>query len=222
MTLSELIESVQDAIQDDGYTSTVLTTLINRTIKKIARGVAMPGKYSLSPPLPSLYTAGDVETTATGIISLPPDYSRPANMVVDSDGKLITIKDSFRDFIKVYGRELNAGSPYICTFYGKRLFFRDVPAAAETLTVHYYKNPEPLEDDADEPEDIPEELQDELIVSDVAGYIYNLIEDGMDGQKVNTQNYLNRFNAGLFALELLLGEDGEPIEYDDDSAGYIP
>ena len=87
--------------------------------------------------------------------------------------------------------------------------------------MHYYQNPTDLADDADEPEDIPEELHEKLIVSDVARYIYNLIEDGMDGQKVNTQNYLNLFKEGIFELELFLGEDGEPIEYDGDAMGYI-
>ena len=221
MTLSELIESVQDAIQDSGYTSTVITTMINRAIQKIARGVAMPGKYSLSPPLPSLYTTGDVETASTGIIAMPSDYCRPANLVVNSDDEALTIQSSFQKFVKTYGRELIAGDPYVCAFYGKRLFFRDVPAAAVTLTVHYYQNPTALSADTDEPSDIPEELHGKLIVSDVAREIYNLIEDGMDAQKVNTQNYVNRFNEGLFRLELLIGEDGEPVEYDGDAMGYI-
>ena len=222
MTFSDLVEDIKNCAQGSGYTDTEIKTRINRLIKRIARGVPVPGKFCLTPPLPSLYTTGTVATVpGSGIADLPSDYSRHASHVEDSDGEEITVNPSFVNFTKKYGGTISAGDVVEVAFVGNRIAYRDSPSVSENLTVHYYTEPDELTADSDEPDCIPEGLHDTLIVSGVAKDIFDRIEDGMEGAKVNTSRHVNIYNQALEALEIELGEDGEPDEYDDDSGGYI-
>jgi hypothetical protein len=116
--------------------------------------------------------------------------------------------------------EQSAGSVYVCCVNGKRLLYRDIPAAAETLTVHYYKAPDVLVDDDDIPVDIPEHLRRKLIVSHVLMGIYSEIELHVNGRRINTEYYENRFNEGLTELIEMFPQDKVP-EYYEDANDYI-
>jgi hypothetical protein len=97
---------------------------------------------------------------------------------------------------------------------GKRLIYRDVPAVAATLTVHYYEAPDDLDDDTDEPTWVPEHLHRKLYVAYVCKEIFNKIEDGVEGRKINTEYYMSEFASGLLALEEAIGVDKDPDHYD--------
>lgn len=221
MEFSDLVSAVEKEIQDTSYTSDMIKSRINEAVLVIATGVFLPGKYEKSPPLPDLYTSGDIETTvSSGITDLPDDFNRDVIQVLNSDNDEIPINPSAKKFLHL-NTDQDAGAVERCATMGKRLLYRGIPSAAETLTIHYYKNPETLEDDTDEPTEIPLTLHRELIVGHVCKKIYNEIEDGIEDPKTNTKHYEGVFQQGLLDLDLEIGTDEDP-DYYDNQTDYCP
>ena len=93
MNLESLVAAIEDIIQDTEYTEDMIVTMINEAVLKVATGDILPGKYQISPPLPDLYSTGDVLTVlGTGYLSLPADFNRDLFMVVDSSGDPVKIE----------------------------------------------------------------------------------------------------------------------------------
>jgi len=53
----------------------------------------------------------------------------------------------------------------------------------------YYLNPSFLEEDTDIPTDFPEYLHRKLFVNGAVYFIYDQIEEEVEGKKINTTNY---------------------------------
>lgn len=216
MRLSELISKVQSVVQDGAWTDVQITTLLNQGYLRVASGQMIAGKYQLTPPLPFLYTVSTVNTNLnSGVVELPDDFNRELVLVVNADDEKIKIINSFIEFTQNYGRALNAGKVFVCSRHGKNLLYRDIPETAETLTVHYYVVPELMSSSSSEPEAIPESLQESLLVSFACKEIFAQIEDGIEGQKINTAYWLNQWNQALYELEIVVGVDGSADHYQD-------
>jgi len=217
MTFAELIADVQNIIQDSSYSETTIKSLLNRALLVVASGVILPGKFQSSPPLPDLYNVDTVDTvTSSAVCDLPTDFNRDLMQVLNSDSDIIPIAVSFRKFLMQYP-EQNAGAVYRVARNGSKLLYRDIPAVAETLTVHYYKAPDTMVSDVDEPDGVPVILHRPLLVGYTCGQIFNEIEDGIEGQKINTAAWNQQFQQGLVDLEITLGFDDEP-----DYMDYFP
>jgi hypothetical protein len=197
--------------------------VINRGIQTVCAGVLLPGKYEISPPLPDLYAVDEIDTTpGEGVVSLPDDFGRNLVMVVNDLGEEIRIEKSFLKFLKKNTSQ-ETGSIRICSVQGKRLLYRDVPSAAETLELHYYAKPDALEDEEDTPDYIPEGLHHDLLVGFACKEIFKLLEDGISGPTINTDKWTGVYHAGVHELGLFIGEDGEAFNVGDDleSGDYI-
>lgn len=218
MKLSEIITEIQAVIQDDFWTTAKVAPVVNRGLNVVASGIILPDRYQLTPPLPDLYTTGTIETVVgSGVCPLPEDFNRDLIQVVNSGGEGISIVPSFKKFLAAHP-DKPTGSVWTCSRHGKKLLYRDLPAEAETLDVHYYCNPPTLacnEDDDDEPTCIPDNLHYPLLVGYGCSQIFNLIEDGIEGKKVNTAMWNQVFIQGLLDLEIHIGFDAEPDYYDD-------
>lgn len=209
MTLAELKAAIQSIVDDDDFNGD-LTAMINEAILKVATGDMLPGRYELTPPLPDLYATSTVDTVVgAGITDLPTDYNRGLFQVVNSDDDNIYINPSFKGFLKRY-TEIETGDVFGVAVHGSRLLYRDTPATAETLIIHYYEKPTTLSGDSDEPTCIPGHLQRKLIVHQVCKEIYDQIEDGIEGQKINTAHHERMYQQGLMDLELWAGAEKEP------------
>jgi len=64
--------------------------------------------------------------------------------------------------------------------------------------------------DADVPDVVPVQLHQPLLVGWVCAHIFNQIEDGIEGQKVNTAMWNSQFQQGLVDLDIVVGFDAEP------------
>ena len=209
MNLTQLTAAISKIIQDDDYDHEIADR-INEAVLKIATGDMLPGRYELSPPLPDLYTTATVDTVVgAGIADLPDDFNRDLFQVVNSDEETITIEPSFKQFLKRY-TEISTGDVFKVAAHGSKLLYRDVPAEAETLTVHYYKAPTELSDSTDTPSCIPAHLHRKLIVSHVCKDIFDEIEDGLDDPKINTQHHEKVYAQGLLELEVWAEAEKEP------------
>lgn len=217
MNLAELIADVQSIVQDGYWTETTIKDLLNKALLVVASGVILPGKYQLSPALPDLYTTDTVDTIVGGeICDLPEDFNRDLVQVVNSRYESIPIEPSFKKFLKK-NPEQNSGSVRTVARHGSRLLYRDIPSEAETLTVHYYEAPKKMALVADTPGCVPVQLHRPLLVGYVCAQIFNEIEDGIEGQKVNTVRWNNEFQQGLLDLEIIVGHDDDPDYYGDES-----
>jgi len=216
MNLGQIISEIEDAVQDETYLSGTIQTMINEAVLTIATGLPTPGRYEeTTPPLPSLYTTDTVDTTlSSGIADLPTTFNRDVIQVLNSDSKEIPIIKSFQKFLK-NNPEQNAGDVIKCAVSGGRIFYREIPAAAETLTLHFYEAPATLALNTDIPSCIPIHLHRPLIVGYVCREIFNKIELGMAGPKVDTANYSRIFDKGLLDLADYYPHDGVSEYYED-------
>jgi len=210
MTLEELTAAVADVVQDPAWDSDRIAAILNRGYRTVATGVLQPGKYQLTPPLPELYTVDTIVTEAgSGICDLPDDFNRNVVQVGTLSGEAIPVEPSFVKFLKD-NPGTDTGSIHTCAVHGNRLLYRDIPSAAETLTIHYYRVPDMMADDDDEPVGIPEQLRYPLLVGFACAHIFSLIEDGLDGNRANTNYWKQEYTQGLLDMELVLGFDGHP------------
>lgn len=216
MTRAELIADIQSVVQDGAWTSAKIAALLNAALMRIAIGQMIPGKHQITPPLPDLYTVDTVNTvTGSGSCDLPDDFNRGLTMVVDSGGNEIRIEPSFTKFLQRYGKVVSEGSVYVCSRSGKTLLYRDSPSTAETLTVHYYCDPTLMTTDSMSPDCIPDHLQWALLGGYTCMKIFEQIEDGIEGAKINTAYWTREFQQGLLELETAIGIDGSPEIYED-------
>ncbi|MCK4817747.1 hypothetical protein KA005_18400 [bacterium] len=222
-TLSQLTSAIESVIQDDSYDD--LTDRINDAIDNMAGGIRMPDG-STSPTLPDLYTAITVVTTVEAYANLPANYQRGVFYVVDSSGDRITPVDggnyySFMLFLnQCHKKDLTeTGQVTRVCVKGRKIYYQGIPSTPVNLTVSYFKTPDTLVSENDEPEGIPTHLQMRLIKHYVCKEIFGEgLEDGAEARGVGTNYHTNKFFEAMVDLIDFIGIDAEP-EYcggDDD------
>lgn len=213
-------DGTQGIIQDDSYYSGI-TTRINDAVEAIAAGVRMPDG-SMSPPLPDLYATDTVATSTTlPYVSLPTDYQRHVFMVADDNSdQLYPPKGGgyydFAMFLRQASHKdlTQSGSVSVVCVKGSSLYYQGIPSAAETLTVHYYREPDAMVDGTDAPDGIPGHLQTRLIKHYVAKEIFGEgIEDGDDSRGTGFKYHTAKFYEAMNDLIDFIGIDAEPQYY---------
>lgn len=203
-TLAELKAFVQRIIQDSSFDDDIVTYL-NQAQLEIAGGMQSALGDWITPPLPELLTIDTVTTsTEAAYVSMPDDFQRTLQFAASSTGAEIDIEDSFIAFSETYPLLDQSGSITSVIEKGNNFYYQGIPSESESVTIHYYKYPTDMVDDADEPDGIPKHLQRSLLVNHACWKIFELIEDGMEGPGVNTQRYMELFYAALKTLELTI------------------
>lgn len=98
-----------------------------------------------------------------------------------------------------------SGPVHIVALEGTTIYYQGIPSEATTYPILYVTNPELLVKSRDAvPDYIPVHLQRGLFVHFAASRLFNIIEDGIEGEKVNTnaqmylhQTYLDQFLAHI-------------------------
>lgn len=209
MNLSELVEAVVKVVQDDDFDEEYIVKLLNRGMLRIAGGMKRPDSFTLTQPLPDLYTVATIATvTTTNHVALPVNYQRALVLACNSTGSEIGIHDSFHEFSKIYPLGSYPGAVYNIGVKGRSLYYYGVPSVAETITIHYHRYPEEMSSDNDEPDGLPPEFHHSLLVNFSCAEIERLKEDGIDGNEFNTKRYSDLFQLGLLELDASLPADG--------------
>lgn len=219
-TVNTLTARIRRIIQDDYYTSADILALLNQGQREVAGGVTYDLRLPPTPPLPDLLTQANVSASAsTAYVALPSDFHRNLFHVVDSDDWIKEINHSWIDFLKSYPGLDESGTVAQVCVRGNRLYFQ--PRQNTTLTIHYNRRPTDMSASDDEPDGIPWHLQERVLVSYVCRELFDEIEDGIEGQKVNFQKWNATFEASMAELYRYLGPpDGEP-DFTDDDEDYI-
>jgi hypothetical protein len=99
---------------------------------------------------------------------------------------------------------------------GTVLHYRRLPIDPQDLDLTYYAKPEPLTaSESSKPICIPEPLHYQLLVNLVLWDLYSEIEDGIEGQKVNTEYHAGQFATAMQTLmsEAYYPDASQPRRY---------
>lgn len=199
-----------DILVDNPAITSLLGDFINQGVSEIAGGIPSlldgienPLPNSLTPPLPELFTIGTVTTSTTAAyVAMPTNFQRDLQFAVSSTGSEIDISHSFIEFAETYPLLNKSGRISEVVEHGKKLYYQGIPTAAETVTLHYYRNPVDMVTDSSTPDGIPEHLQISLLVNFAAWKAYERLEDNLEGQTPNTEKYKRFFLEAMRTFEL--------------------
>ncbi len=181
MNLSQIRSALARLIQDTSYDDDDLDEAINKTLLYAGLLVQLPSLKRIDTIDTSTSNAYVSLTTLTG------GFKGNLRRVKNSDGEDISIYPSL-DLLMDEGDMDDEGDVEAVAVEGTVMWYRKLPATAETLTLMYYRSPSQLTGDSDSPDDFPEALHHKLFVNGTAWTIYDEIEDGIDEDKVNTKN----------------------------------
>jgi len=166
--------------------------------------------------LPHLKRIGTVDTVLAqayvALTGLTGGFSGKLRRVKDSDGNPISIYPDLALLMDDYPTMVEAGEVEGVALEGSTLWYQKIPAAEETLTCLYFRNPTTLSGDSESPTDFPSHLHRNLFVHGTAWIIYDQIEDDVEDQKVNTKSQFwlsfdeNNKHSGITKLREWIGK----------------
>lgn len=210
-TFEELITRTTTLVNDSTLTETI-EDLLNQGVYEIAGGMQSALSDIITPPLPELFT---IDTVVTDInlayVNMPSTFHRNLQLAVSANGTEISVANSFIEFAETYPLLDKVGIISEVAEQGGMLYYQGIPSTAENLTLHFYRKPVEMVNDADTPDGIPEHLQMSLLVNFAAWKAYEFIEDGMEGETVNTIKFKTFFTEALKTLELTIPYDSRGL-----------
>jgi len=193
MTFTEICENVKVCIQDTEWGSEnpdELKTKVNQAYQEITEETSVV--------IPELKTFTTITTSVVNTyVTIAADFSRLLR-IVRSDGGSITILDGgLKDLIEMYPLLDDTGSVRYLAVEGSTLWYQGMPSVAETLVALYQKKVVKLVNTTDVPLVLPDHLQYPLLVNKAAMLCWREIEDGIEGDKVNTARYQGYYFEAL-------------------------
>lgn len=191
MNLSQMREEVQLIVQDAGFTEDAVDNYINQALQFACTKVAIP----------SLKVVGSVDTVVgqryCNLTTASGGFSGRLNAVFNSTKETQCNFFPDLDSLLVSYPTEETGSVQYVALEGDILWYHPVPEEVESLTVLYYTNPVALAEDTDVPTELPSALHRKLLVHGACYMIFDMIEDGIEGEKVNTlSHFYHSFNDG--------------------------
>lgn len=191
----------------------IIPALINQGVNEIAGGMLSTLGDIITPPLPELFTIGTVTTSITeAFVNMPTNFQRTLQLAVKEGGSEVDIANSFIEFVETAPALDKPGAISEVIEHGKKLYYLNIPAASEDVTVHYYRAPIDMINDTDTPDGIPIHLQMSLLSNFAAWKANEYIEDGLEGETPNTLKYREFFMASLRTLELSIPDYTRTLE----------
>lgn len=197
MTYAELQAAVADKIQDTSaaYIASI-PTRINEAYALICENANLPSLKAIGVVSASLLVNYvNIKTTLTS-------FSGKLRYVGTSEGRIPILDGGLDALIDEYPDFTVTGEIEKCAIEGDILWYMNIPTAATSLTLMYYKVPDDMVEDSDTPIELPSYLHRGLIVNKTAELIFSDIEDGIDGPKINTlmcERDFTAFNNQLLA-----------------------
>lgn len=213
MHIDDLLDSIQRKIQDTSYSrEDDLLPLVNQGLGEIAATV----------PLPGLFTMSDlVCPQGQYIVDLPADFGNWLLQAYNTTRKTpVRLYQSVTELLSHYP-EMDAFAPLCAAArYGPKLYVQGVPDydSGETVRLSYYKKPTfftptTATEAVTEIDFIPEELQSQLLVNYACKEVFNEIEDGVEGTKVNWNTYRKRYDTAFGRLFEVIGQSPQQPQY---------
>ena len=188
MNSTELIALVKAKVKDASFTDAEILVLLNEALLKAAHELCLPG----------LQASDDLTFTVGGDLfaSLPDDYDHDLWYAVNSTEPRqdVTIYTALHSLQRIHPREDVTGIIRDVAEDGGVLHVRPAPDRGQTIKFWYYRLPALLVipdegDDPSVPEAIPAHLHGPVLAYYAAAKLYDEVEDGVDGNKSNTNNW---------------------------------
>lgn len=177
----EIRTEIENLIQDDSFSTDILNGYINQSIMYAGAQVDIPELKGID----TVDTA--LEQTYATLSNLTGGFSGKLRRVKNADGDSIEIFSDLALLLDEYPTMDEEGDVEAVALEGSTLWYQKIPSEAETLTCLYYKDPTTLSTESSIPSDFPMHLHRQLFVHGAAWIIYDQIEDGFEGEKVNTK-----------------------------------
>lgn len=203
MNSTELITFVKAKVKDESFSDSEVLALLNEALLKTAHDLCLPGLQ-----------ASDDLTFAVGddlFAALPDDYDHDLWHATNTTEPWqdIKVSTSLHSLQRLYPREDVTGYIRDVAADGSVLHVRPAPQQEQTIRVWYYRLPEllvvPLTGTAPEPEAIPPHLHGPVLAYYAIAKLYDEIEDGVDGNKANTNNWEMKWQRALLDLSTTKG-----------------
>jgi hypothetical protein len=189
MNYSELQRELKAIIMDQSPKILLMVPdLINEAVQNIAEEVKFPELKQVSSVTTSI---------STYYVNMPATFSSRLKYAGNSDGEYTVLDGGVEELIRLFPTLAETGDIQYVTLEGNILYYQPIPTVAETITCIGYHVPATLVNDTDTPSFIPEWLHREAIVNAAAVSAYNSIEDGVEGDKVNTKVFMGLAEVGL-------------------------
>jgi hypothetical protein len=189
MNYSELQRELKAIIMDQSPKILLMVPdLINEAVQNIAEEVKFPELKQVSSVTTSI---------STYYVNMPATFSSRLKYAGNSDGEYTVLDGGVEELIRLFPTLAETGDIQYVTLEGNILYYQPIPTVAETITCIGYHVPATLVNDTDTPSFIPEWLHRESIVNTAAILAYNSIEDGVEGDKVNTKVFMGLAEVGL-------------------------
>lgn len=193
MNLGDMVTEVDNIVDDSDFSSADIVGYINQAVQYAAQQVDLPDLKKL--------------VTATTVLAQP--YTTLTGITGGFSGRILRVSDRsiaiypnlqllLDEYVSDDYQDLTeAGDVEAIALEGRTLWYQYVPEEETDIVLLIYQNPSTLADNDEEPSDFPDHLHRNLFVHGAAYYMFDQIEDGLEGAKVNTDSHFMRaFDEG--------------------------
>jgi hypothetical protein len=189
MNFAELQREVLSLVMDQSPNILVsVPDYINEAIQQIAEEARFPELRQVS----SITTS-----TSLYYVNMPATFSSRLLYAGTVNGKLNLLEGGLEELLELHPVLTEVGDIKDAVCEGGIFYYQPIPAIAVTITCLGYHTPPVLASGADTPSFIPSFLHREAIVNAAAVGAYSIIEDGMEGDKINTKVFAALAENGL-------------------------
>jgi len=201
MKADVIIAEIARIVQDITYTEDDIVGYINRGQLALANTLFLPWLADGS---------ATVTTDATTDVLMPSDfhkniYSASADQNGQNQLAVFTALNALIDEFGVLQTEPTGPVRAVCHHAG-RLFYQNVPAEPVGINLRYYRRPTVLTDSSDT--DWNNDDFDNAVIAYACWHIFEMMEDGIEGDKINTSYHQGKFRYYEDILSLFSYREG--------------
>lgn len=194
MLFSEMIQEVKNIVQDPTFDASIPGYINDAFLQASARV-----------NIPDLKRIGHATTVTgqmfTSLAGLPNGFSGRLAKLTNPDLLQFRTIEEMVTHVVDSSRAIDEEGPVeMVALEGQVLWYFPTPVPIENITAVLFTNPAKMTDDDDSPEAFHEICHRNIGIHGAAYLCYLIIEDGIPGDKVNTNFHFSRFEAGIQQL----------------------
>jgi hypothetical protein len=193
-------QEVLNIIQDDSFNSSI-AGYVNEAFLQASGRVNIPDLKRVGI---ATTVIGQMYTSLAGI---PDGFSGRLTRLLDPNIVRHTNVESLLAHISVANRDITEINPVEdVALEGKTLWYFPTPSTPQSIQALMFSNPIIMTDDDNTPEAFPEICHRNIGVHGAAFMAFSMIEDGIEGDKVNTNHHFTMFEKGITQLTEWIGK----------------
>ena len=208
MTLQEILDEIYLLVKDDSFFipddgEEFPAAMVRRVNEAIAFACSQPGIEIPSLKKMGQFTTvlGEAQTIVDGLSS---NFAGRI-LAVGNPADCIKVYSSLDDLYADYYPLTTEGDVEAVYIAGNAVWYQNIPTVATDILCILQDDPPQITLGTDQIPVIPEFLQRQIVAHGVAALLYDFIEDGVDGNKNNTNNSKGEFTRGIQLWKEFLG-----------------